>query len=410
MGRSARPWWVALAVSLLLHLGLFGGLQWDLPRFSLPAEPPVIEVQLAPAPKPVAAPPARPVPPRPKPKPTPKPVVPRPAARPLAPPPAPPAEPPAEAAAPAAPADDSQAVAAPPSAEPAASATPPAAVEPAPPPLNALPRRLDLRYKLSYGPASGEQTLVWVNEGEHYTLTSVAGATGLTGLFYRGRFVQTSRGRITPRGLQPQEFWDQRGDKQSSARFDAAHGEITLTPAQGEPRHFTYQGDVQDALSLIFQLALTAPPPDGQLTSTVFNGKKLRDYAYAVRGEETLDTALGPLRTLHLVRVASGDERFEIWLAIDRHYLPVRVLRVEGGGMEGELRSSALRRDHFPWWSARQRPVLGSGSTTAGVWAEMSWNRGASCSLNILAMVEYGSADCEDGLAIRPRHPNRQKL
>ena len=78
------------------------------------------------------------------------------------------------------------------------------------------------------------------------------------------------------------------------------------------------------------------------VNSTVFNGKKLRDYTYAVRGEETLDTALGPLRTLHLARVASGDERFEIWLAIDRHYLPVRVLRVEGGGMEGELRIRSI--------------------------------------------------------------------
>ena len=332
MGRGARPWWVALAVSLLLHLGLFGGLHWELPRFGQPAEPPVIEAQLVPAPKPVAVPPARPAPSPPKPKP----ATPKPAARPAAAPPAPSAEPPAEAPAPAVPAGDSAPSAAPASAEPATT-TPPAATEPAPPPLNALPRRLDLRFELSYGPASGEQTLVWVNEGEHYTLTSVAGATGLTGLFYRGRFVQTSRGRITPRGLQPQEFWDQRGDKQSSARFDTAHGEITLTPAQGEPRHFNYQGDVQDALSLIFQLALTAPPPGGQLTSTVFNGKKLRDYTYEVRGEETLDTALGPLRTLHLARVASGDERFEIWLAIDRHYLPVRVLRVEGGGMEGEL-------------------------------------------------------------------------
>ena len=125
---------------------------------------------------------------------------------------------------------------------------------------------------------AGEQTLVWVNDGERYTLTSVAGATGLAGVFYRGRFVQTSRGRITPRGLVPEEFWDQRGDKRSSARFDAASGTLTLNPAKGAPRHFAYQGDVQDALSLFFQLALTAPPPDGQLAYTVFNGKKLRNY------------------------------------------------------------------------------------------------------------------------------------
>ncbi len=196
-----------------------------------------------------------------------------------------------------------------------------------------------MRFELRYGLASGEQTLMWVNEGgNRYTLISVARATGLVGVFYRGSFVQTSRGRITPRGLQPEEFWDQRGDKLSSTQFNAAQGLITYLPANGAPRHFAYQGDIQDAVSLLFQVALTAPPPDKQLTYRMFNGKKLREYAYEVLGETTLDTRLGTLRTLHLARVANGDGRFEVWLAIDRYYLPVRVLRSDEDGREMELR------------------------------------------------------------------------
>jgi len=74
----------------------------------------------------------------------------------------------------------------------------------------------------------------------------------------------------------------------------------------------------------------------------VFNGKKLREYAYEVRGEETLDTALGALRTLHLARRTDSDGRFEVWLAIDRHYLPVRVLRVDDSGIEGELAIASI--------------------------------------------------------------------
>ena len=205
--------------------------------------------------------------------------------------------------------------------------------------LNSLPSRVDLRFQVHYGIASGEQTLIWVNEGgQRYTVISVAEATGLTGLFYRGKFVQTSRGRITPHGLQPEEFWDQRGDKRSSALFDAAQGHLALNPDKGPPRHFTYQGDVQDVLSLFFQLALTAPPSVDQLSYTVFNGKKLRDYRYAVRGEVVLETAVGPLRALHLARVADGDGRFEVWLAIDRHYLPVRVLKTDDKNNEVELK------------------------------------------------------------------------
>lgn len=329
MGRSVRPWWLALAGSLLLHGALLGGLTWPLPQWQGPSESLPIEARLMPAP-PVAAPRPSvkpPVPPaRPKPVPLPEPV-----------------ENVAEAAMPEVAAD--VAMVAPPDELPVEmpglepeSASPPAAeAEPALPPLNPLPPRLDLRFQVRYGLARGEQTLLWVNEGDRYTITSVAGATGLAGVFYRGRFVQTSRGRIAPSGLVPEEFWDQRGDKRSSARFDAANGTLTLNPAKGAPRHFAYQGAVQDVLSLFFQLALTAPPPEGRLAYTVFNGKKLRDYTYEVRGEASLETALGPLRALHLVRVADGDGRFEIWLAVDRYYLPVRVLRSDDKGSEMEL-------------------------------------------------------------------------
>lgn len=331
MGRGARPWWLALAGSLLLHAGLLGGLTWQLPQWETPAEPVPLEVQLVSAPPPVPA--VVPSPPRP-PRPSPKPAAPRPPARLKTPEPQPSVEAAVEAAAPA---DTSQVAAVTAAVEPAPAPVAPEPAEAPPPPLNPLPQRLDLHYRLRYGLASGEQTLVWVNEGEHYTLTSVATATGLTGIFYRGQFVQTSRGRITPRGLQPQEFWDQRGDRRSSARFDAVGGDIVLLPSSGPARHFAYSGDVQDALSLFFQLALTAPPPDGRQTYRVFNGKKLRDYTYEVRGEETLDTALGPLRTLHLARVGDSDGRFDAWLAIDRHYLPVRVLRSEDSGSAMEL-------------------------------------------------------------------------
>ncbi|HUX30880.1 MAG TPA: DUF3108 domain-containing protein [Thiobacillus sp.] len=331
-GRSARPWWLALAGSLLLHSVLLEGLSWPLPQWqaqpeSLPIEARLMPAPLVAAPRPSVKPPVPPS--RPKPVPLPEPV-----------------ENVAEAAIPEVAAD--VAMAAPPDElpvelpvempglEPEPESLPAAGVEPAAPPLNPLPPRLDLHFQVRYGLARGEQTLVWINEGDRYTITSVAGATGLAGVFYRGRFVQTSRGRIAPSGLVPEEFWDQRGDKRSSARFDAAKGTLTLNPAKGAPRHFAYPGAVQDALSLFFQLALTAPP-DGQLTYTVFNGKKLRDYTYEVRDEASLETALGSLRTLHLARMADGDGRFEVWLAIDRHYLPVRVLHSDDRNNEVEL-------------------------------------------------------------------------
>jgi hypothetical protein len=319
MGRSARPWWLALAVSLLLHAGLLGGLSVQLPQSRASLELPAIEARLQPAPPP-------PAPPPPVVKAAPRP----PSARPR---PAPPAEPVVEAV------PEVLAEAGPPPGPPLDEAVPAGAAvaESAPPALNPLPPRLDLRYQLRYGLAAGEQTLLWVSQGERYTLTSVAAASGLTGMFYRGRFVQTSRGRITQEGLQPEEFWDQRGEKRSSARFDNEQGHLTVTPEKGAPRHFDYSGTVQDALSLLVHLSLTAPPPEGPFSYTVFNGKKLRDYVYRVIGEVELETALGTLRTLRLERTDQSDGRFEVWLAIDHYFLPVRLLRSDDKGNEVEL-------------------------------------------------------------------------
>lgn len=336
MRRSLRPWWLALGVSLLLHVGLLGGPGWLLPQWDSPPEPPPFEARLVAIPAPVEAPPA----PSPKPPVAKKPPAPRLPPPPVTPPPPaePVAEPVAEVATPAALADAQLIDTVTKPSEQAPVAAPASApVEASAPPLNTLPRRLELRYQVRYGIAAGEQVLLWVNEGERYTITSVAEATGLAGVFYRGKLVQISRGSITPHGLQPEEFWDQRGDKRSSGHFDTATRMLTLEPPVGPPRHFSYAGDVQDVLSLFFQFALTAPPPDRRLTYTVFNGKKLRDYTYEVRGEENLETALGEVKTLHLARLTDSDGRFEVWLAIDRYYLPVRVLRSEQSSADVEL-------------------------------------------------------------------------
>ncbi len=214
---------------------------------------------------------------------------------------------------------------------------PPPAITPAEPiiPLNPLPRRLTLEYRARYGLASGKQTLLWVNEGERYTITSVAAASGLASLVFSGQLVQTSHGRINATGLRPETFWDQRGSKRSQSRFDYdAH--TILTESNKGLRSTPLPERTQDVQSLLFQIALTAPPPtDSQ--NAVFNGKTLRVYRYRVVGEALLDTPLGKLRTVHMVRVTeSNTDRFEVWLAADRHYLPVK-LSTEISGYDAEL-------------------------------------------------------------------------
>jgi len=65
----------------------------------------------------------------------------------------------------------------------------------------------------------------------------------------------------------------------------------------------------------------------------ITNGKKLRVYDYQFEGEETLETKAGKLRSWHIGRSSGkGEEKIELWLAVDYHYLPVKISNTEEDG------------------------------------------------------------------------------
>lgn len=333
--RARRVFWLGLLISVLLHLGVLSR-DWVIPATWKPVDASVpIEARLIPPPVKAIA--------KPKPLPRPaKPITPKaipPQEHSPGPLPVPEESPESAEALPPITSPDLAPVTEP---EPVAEPDPDPIIPlvEAAPPLNQLPRLITIEYRARYGLASGKQTLVWVNEGDRYTITSVVSARGLANLVFSGQLVQTSRGRLTPQGLQPEEFWDQRGSKRSQSRFD--YGTHTIhTDSNKGPRTAVLPAGVQDAQSLLFQIALTAPPAT-ESERAVFNGKKVRTYRYRVSGEETLDTPLGALRTLHLVRQADSDaERFEIWLAVDHAYLPVK-LSTEISGYDAELMVESL--------------------------------------------------------------------
>ena len=319
----------ALLLSLLLHLSLFA------PRWTLapapPAELPILQARLeklAPAtPPPVAS------------KPTPRATKITPSA--------PKKKPPAHVseAKPAAPAPAPATSPLPqPEVTPAQPSAPTesAKTQPPAPALNAVPAHLQIIYHIRYGPLSGQQVLEWAVDKEHYTLSTVVRATGLAGLFYRGRIVQISHGVIGPQGLVPHEFWDERGDYVAQARFDYAAGEVMLQSNRGI-RHYPISAQVQDALSLLLQIALTAPPPE-RAQVELFNSKKVRHYLIRTLGEETLEIPLGRVTTLHLAKVNDkpGEETFDVWLAPTYHYLPVKIVRGDPHGLDVSLVAESI--------------------------------------------------------------------
>jgi hypothetical protein len=80
--------------------------------------------------------------------------------------------------------------------------------------------------------------------------------------------------------------------------------------------------------------------PAERLSNLAFhmtNGKKVEAYRYQLAGQETLNTALGKLATVHLIKQReAGDNAVEVWLAPEYHHLPVKVLIVENDGSKYE--------------------------------------------------------------------------
>jgi hypothetical protein len=309
--------WV-LGLSLAAHLALLLGPQFSLPVSLAPA--PVLEARLTPPPPPAKLAAAKP-PPAAKPKPHPVKKMTAPAVEAAA---APEIQPHAAASPAVAP-------------EPAAPAPPTVAPEPPALALPAMPQRVTTRFTLFKGQGGlsvGRAEQVWALDGERYTISSVAEASGLFSLFASGKFIQESRGEITPAGLRPANYRVERGKggagKTDTAEFD--WNAMTLTLASGGSKQtLKLPEGTQDLLSFMYQLAF-APPQSSAVKLQMTNGRKLDSYTYWVV-EEALETPMGVLNTLHLGKHReAGEKDTEVWLAADYHYLPVKISQIDKDG------------------------------------------------------------------------------
>ncbi|MCB5188351.1 DUF3108 domain-containing protein [Methylobacillus caricis] len=170
-------------------------------------------------------------------------------------------------------------------------------------------------------------------DGNRYVLTSTTEPKGLASLVVSGKLLQLSEGRVTEQGLQPDHFSYQFGksaSKLQEAKFDWENAKLSLTTSKSV-KTVELPPDTQDLLSFMYQFVFV--PPLEQLQLNVTNGKKLSVYVYGFEGEETLNTEAGMINTLHLVKTSQeGSEKTELWLAVDYHYLPVKMRKTEEDG------------------------------------------------------------------------------
>jgi hypothetical protein len=194
----------------------------------------------------------------------------------------------------------------------------------------APPERIKLSYEVTYGTMHGDVVETLEHDGRTYSIVSNTKGRGILAAFGNKR---TVRGRITPQGLRPDEYRDERPfGWVASAKFDWESRSVTQE-RKGKSETLQMQGPAQDPLSLAYTFAFV-PPTGKEYDITRADGRGLTPFRFAVLGNEKLATPIGEIQTLHIAKVRDGpeDKSTDIWFAVERNFLPVRVLVVDKDG------------------------------------------------------------------------------
>lgn len=173
----------------------------------------------------------------------------------------------------------------------------------------------------------------------HYHIVSKSDPVGLFTLVQRRPATLTSTGRVTEKGLRPERFEGSRGAddaRRVSAEFDWAGERLTFTH-DGKSERVALPAGTQDRLSIMYQFMFFSYEGRREIDFPMTNGRKLDHYRYAITRDVEIDTPLGRMTTLHLVKQrAPDDSQTEVWLAPQHHHLPVKMLIVESDGTRYE--------------------------------------------------------------------------
>jgi len=172
-----------------------------------------------------------------------------------------------------------------------------------------------------------------------YRIVSESRAVGLLALVEKHTLRFVSSGVLTPSGLRPQHFEGKRSDadsRQVRADFDWQTGQLTIVH-DGRTETFALPVATQDRISSMYQFMFLSREGLQRLEFPITNGRKLDHYVYTVQPGGDLDTRLGRMATLHLVKQHRADENVaEIWLAPQYRFLPVKLLIQEEDGTRYE--------------------------------------------------------------------------
>lgn len=176
--------------------------------------------------------------------------------------------------------------------------------------------------------AIGETRYHWVHDGTDYQMDQVTETTGLAGLLKPLRVEQRSTGEVTAKGLKPLRYVSRATQGKATDEevvFDWNGNRVMLRAGTKQSEHALSAG-AQDMLSLWLEIIWRAQY-GGDFDFTLATGKRYTPRWFVADPElGSLDTAVGRQLVKRLqARARAGDNQIEVWLAPNLRWLPVLI-------------------------------------------------------------------------------------
>ncbi|MFZ6815961.1 DUF3108 domain-containing protein [Undibacterium sp. Rencai35W] len=186
-----------------------------------------------------------------------------------------------------------------------------------------------IKAKQSGIPLSGEASVNWqLNEKKYSIVTE-------TRAMLVGKILDASSiGNIDDYGLAPDKFVEKRFRKnESTTRFERSTANKVISFSESSEQ-YPIKGGEQDRTSATWQLVAIARAAGEKFKAGsewkmfVAGRRDAEPWTFKVIQKETINTALGELATIHIIKAPppdSKDQQLELWLAPAMEWYPVRL-------------------------------------------------------------------------------------
>ncbi|MCE9632756.1 MAG: DUF3108 domain-containing protein [Methylophilales bacterium] len=197
----------------------------------------------------------------------------------------------------------------------------------------AAPKKITVTYDVTRkGQPFATVNETFTQDGKNYRVESVTSGIGVYALL--GKRKLTSEGEVGASGLLPKHFEQQQGDKKgASADFDWSTNTLTMNN-KGKTSTAPLEPSTQDLASYAYQFMFRVPTGE-EIALPITSGKKLRTYKYKIASQNEM---VDEVKTLHLVNTNKNDngEEKELWLAMDGHFIPAKIVMFDDNGAKIE--------------------------------------------------------------------------